>query len=255
MIERVEGIVIDVVKHNDSHNVVTLYTRTRGRMAFLVPVGKSKAGKVRNSVLCLMAAVGADVNLRAGKELHLLRKVEPLKLWHGIYANPVKSALLFFLAEFCQKLVRQYPADENLWSFLFNSLECLEHLPSSRVPNFHLSFLIRLLSIVGIEPSPENWTKGDTFDMYAAEMVPVYGRYQAVDFKPGLGGGHRRWLSEEESKYVNVLLRMNYRNMHLFRMSSGDRNRVLDLLLVYYGTHLPVGSEFKTLPVLRELFS
>ncbi|MCH5214888.1 MAG: recombination protein O N-terminal domain-containing protein, partial [Muribaculaceae bacterium] len=51
MIERLEGIVTDLVKHNDTHNVVTLFTRTRGRMAFLVPVGKSKSGKMRNALL------------------------------------------------------------------------------------------------------------------------------------------------------------------------------------------------------------
>ena len=50
------------------------------------------------------------------------------------------------------------------------------------------------------------------------------------------------------------MMRMDYQNMHLFRMSRTDRNRCLDVMLTYYRLHLPSFPELKSLPVLKELF-
>lgn len=251
MLERIEGIVIDIVRHTDRHNVVTLFTRSRGRMAFLVPVGKTNSGRLRNATLQLLAVIDADVNIRPGKDLYTLRAPRPLRLWHGIYSHPLKSALVFFISEFFSRLVRQYPADENLWNFLLSSLEILDSLPSSRVVNFHIAFLVRLLTVVGIRPPVEGWSPGYRFNMLSAEMEPA----DAELFRRGPSGSRRMILSEDESSFIPTLLRIGFRNMHFYRFTRRQRQEVLSSLLDYYATHLPIGSEFKSLPVLQDLFS
>lgn len=245
MIEHIEGIVVDIVKHNDKHNVVTLFTRRRGRMAFLVPVGKSKSGRLRNAAVAPMAAVECDVNIREGKELNTLRNLAPLHTWHGIYSNPVKSALLLFLMEFCNRLVRQYPPDERLWHYLTNSLEFLNGADTRATANFHIAFLLRLLPIAGIEPSVGKWSEDLRFDMMSGEMAD-----------PGLSGFVRRrqFLNEEESRQICLLARMNFRNLALFRFSRAERYKTLERILEYYSIHLPIGNEWKSLAVLREMF-
>ena len=60
-------------------------------------------------------------------------------------------------------------------------------------------------------------------------------------------------LPNDASKML-TLLRMNYENMHLFKMSRQERNQLLDVLLKYYGIHVPSFPEMHTLDVLRELF-
>lgn len=246
MIERIEGIVLETVRHNERHNVVTLYTRKHGRMAFLVPAGRSKTGKMRNTALSLMAVVAFDINIRAGKELHTLRNVEPVRLWHNIYSNPLKSTILFFMAEFCSRLLRQYPADERLWDYIKGSLEILESTDSVNLSNFHIAFILRLLPLAGIEPAPAPFEDGDRFDMLSGEMV---GRDNPEFLR------RRILLEEEESRKVALILRMNYRNMGLFKMGREQRNHLLERLLEYVSIHLPIGREFKTLPVLREFFA
>lgn len=246
MIEKIEGIVTDIVRHNDKHNVVTLYTRGHGRMAFLVPVGKSKTGRMRNALFSLMAVVSADVNIRAGKELHTLSNAAPLRLWHGLYSNPVKGSLLFFITEFCHRLLRQYPADEGMWRYLISSLEWLDAAPESRIANFHIAFLVGMAGVAGIEPSVSGWREGEEFDMLSGEMVDrsntLFLRRKAV-------------IPEEESRFLPMLLRMNFNNMHRFRFSRARRNHLLDRIISYYGIHLPVGVSFKSLDVLRELYA
>lgn len=246
MIERIEGIVTDVIKHNDKHNVVTLYTKSRGRMAFIVPVSSSKSGRLRNSTLALMSVVSADVNIKSGKELYTLRNFQPVRLWHGIYADPVKSSLLFFITEFCNKLVRQYPPDDKLWEFLLLSLETLDKASARTIVNFHIAFLIQLSHVAGIEPAVKKYEDGKTFDMLAAEMIDPE--------VPSLRG-RRILLSPEESSKLSIVLRMNYANMGRFKITKSGRNQLLSRLLEYYSIHLPIGNEYKSLRVLREIFA
>lgn len=244
MLQKLEGIVTDIVHHNDSQNVVTLYTRTHGRMAFMVPVGKSKSGRMRNAMLSLMAVVSADVNVSPARELQHLRQVTPIRLWHNIYANPLKCSILFFIAEFSNRLLRQYPADPLLWQWLVDSLEQLDTLPSGHISNYHLAFLVGLLGFTGIRPEGVSAEEGDFFDMLSGEMITA----DNPDFLK-----RRSLLPSAESRLVPLVLRMNFRNMHLFSLSRAERNRLLDHILQYYSIHLPLPSEYKSLAVLREL--
>lgn len=245
MIDKIEGFVIDIVKHNDKHNVVTLYTRTRGRMAFLVPVGKSKQGKTRNAIIAPMACLAADVNIRGGRELLHLRQPTPVRLWHNIYFNPVKSSILYFITELCNRILRQSPPDPGLWDFIYNSLEVLDGTQADRISNFHIAFLVRLLPWLGISPSIEGRKEGELFDMLSATMID-----------PGMPFGLQRriLLSPSESAFIPYLAKINYRNMHLYRLSSSQRQETLDGLIRYCSLHLPLGSELKTLDILRQLF-
>lgn len=245
MIEKIEGIVIDVVKHTDRHNVVTLFTRSHGRMAFLVPAARTKAGMMRNAVINLMNVVGSDINIRPGKDLYNLRQVTPLRLWHGIYADPLKSSLLFFIAEFCNKLLRQYPPDEKVWQYIVESLEVLDSLPHRGVANFHICFLINMLTLTGIKPDVK-WKPGDCFDMLSGGMIDDQQDFFTRKTAP---------LPTEESRHIPLLLRMTYRNMGYYRFNRMQRNRVLDRLLEFYSTHLPLGNRYKSVEILREVFS
>ena len=105
MIERIEGIVISIIRHNDKHNIAVLYTRKYGRMAFLAPVSKSKSGIMRSAALSLMSVVSLEINYKAGKELYTMRRLQPERMWHNILGDPLKGTVLFFISEFCNKVV------------------------------------------------------------------------------------------------------------------------------------------------------
>lgn len=244
MLEKIEGFVIDIVRHNDRHNVVSLYTRSRGRMSFLVPVGKSRQGKSRNAIITMMACLAADVNIRAGKELYHLGSPTPLRLWPGVYFNPVKTSILFFITEFCNRLLRQSPPDPLLWDYIFESMDTLEKTSAGRIANFHIAFLVRLLPFLGISPSTERPDSDFLFDMLSGSMID-----------PGRPAGTQRriLLPPNESAFIPLLERINFANMHRFRLSSAERRDILDGILRYYSLHLPVGTNLKSLEVLRDM--
>lgn len=98
--EKITGIVTDMIRHNDRHNVVTLFTRSRGRMSFLSPAGTGRTAAMRRAGLQLLSLVEAEVNVRGDRDLQLLGRFSSPHVWSDIYFNPVKSAVAMFLAEF-----------------------------------------------------------------------------------------------------------------------------------------------------------
>ena len=66
---------------------------------------------------------------------------------------------------------------------------------------------------------------------------------------------HHDRLVPEEADKVDLLLRMNFATMHLFKMTRAERNRMVEVILAFYRIHIPGFPELKSLAVLQELFS
>ena len=122
MTEKITAFVLDVTRHNDRHNVVTLYSRTRGRISFLSPCGSGKSGKLRQARLLPLAVIDADINFRQTSELQKLGAFSLHHVWSDIYFHPVKRLVALFLSEFLNRLLRASMPDEALWDYIFNSL-------------------------------------------------------------------------------------------------------------------------------------
>ena len=244
MIEKIEGIVIGVVKHSDRHNVVTLYTRTRGRVSFLSSASKGKVGKMRSARIMPLAYIAADVKFSGSRDLQMLPAVAPVRVWHTLYFSPVKSSLVFFLAEFLNNLLRNYPTDEQLWLFIRDSICFLDETDERKLANFHIAFLVRMLPFLGINPPVDSYKKGDYFNMEKADFLasPI------IRNSPNL-------LLPAEAAFLPLLERISLANHHRFRFDSETRARILNLLLRYYSLHLSLPPKLKTLPILNTLFS
>lgn len=240
MQEKITGIVIDIVKHSDRHNVLTLFTRERGRVAFLAPLGKTQKARMRLSRLAPLAVVGADVNFKGTRDLQFLPDVTPVRVWRTLYFNPVKSSLVMFLMEFLNRLLRSEAPDPASFDFIIRSLEILD-ADGPVSPNFHIAFLLGMMHPAGIAPFAEGYESGYCFDMRAAQ----YARFRPM---------HSDYIPAALAGFLPLLLRMNFRNMSAFRFSGDDRSRILGLLLRYYAVHLPGVASLKSPDILRDLF-
>ncbi|MDE6410222.1 MAG: DNA repair protein RecO C-terminal domain-containing protein [Muribaculaceae bacterium] len=240
-IERVTGIVTDIVRHNDRHNIVTLFTRSRGRVSFLSPAGSGKAGRARNARLQLLSIVESDVNFRESRNLQTLGAINLHTIWKDLYFNPVKGAVVMFISEFINRYLRESSPEPLLWDYVYLSLSNLDRRKGG-VANFHLAFLIGFLHFAGITPDITGIEEGDYFDMQAG---------MAVAERPL----HKNFLYPSETKMLPALLRMNVNNDHLFRFKSGERRETLRKILQYYSIHFPGLSNLKSPEILTEVFS
>ncbi len=240
MTEKIQGLVISVVKHSDRYNVVTLFTRTHGRLAFLSPATTRAKSKGRNARLALLSLVECDVRLKGGEELSLLPAVNTPHIWKSLYFNPIKGAMTIFLSEFLNKLLRAAAPDTELWDYIYNSIFLLDSLKKN-LANFHIAFLIGLSHYMGIAPLIDTYKPDYYFDLRAGQFTP---------FRPL----HSDWLNLSKSQGLRTLMRMNYANMHRFRLSGEGRSLILSEILRYYSLHLPGSANLNSPEILSELF-
>lgn len=246
MKEKITAIVLGSIRHSDRHNVCTVFTRERGRMALLTPAGGAKRSRQAASRLLPLSVVEAQVNIGAGRELSIPSAIAPMEVWRSLYCDPVKTAVTLFTAEFLGHLLREAAPEPKVWDFIKSSTAYFDLLTDrNAIANFHIAFLIGMSHLMGIFPDVAGYTDGMEFDMSAGRMVlPFSGstpRNSRID---------SRWAS-----YIPKILRMNYSNAAKFRFSGRERNEVLSLMVRYFGVHYPGADNLKSLAVLTEIFS
>ena len=240
-IEKITGIVTDITKYSDKHNVITLFTRERGRVALLSSTGKGKTARVRNASLLPLSVITADINFSATRELQFLGNFTRATLWKDIYFNPVKSAISLFLAEFINTYFRQSPPEPVIWDYIHYAIGRLDSAEKG-LANFHLAFLFEFLSFAGIRPDLSDWREDAWFDMQGGCMTI---------FPPS----HRNYLPPTDVWVLPMLARINLRTAPLFSFNAEQRRQLLHGLLNYYSLHFPGMANLKSPAVLSEVFS
>ena len=240
-IERITGIVTDIVRHNDRHNIVSMFTRTRGRISFLSPAGGGKTGRMRNARLQLLSVVESDVNFRENRTLQTLGAVSSPTVWKDIYFNPVKGSIAMFISEFLNRYLREAAPEPSLWDYVYLSIANLDSR-RGKYANFHLSFLIGFLQFAGITPDLHGLEKGDYFDMVSGT---------AVAERPS----HGNFLYPAETSLLPLMLKMNMGNDAKFKFNGGERRLLLSKLLQYYAVHFPGMNSLRSPEILAEVFS
>ena len=181
-----------------------------------------------------------EVDVRQKVQLQKLSDVRLAAPFLSIPFNPHKLSISLFVAEFLYYALRSEQRNELLYDYMESSILWLDG-QDGHYANFHLVFLMRLSRFLGFYPNLDDYEAGDYFDLRESVFLP----------SPPV---HRDFLHPEEAARIHDMMRMDYQNMHLFRMSRTDRNRCLDVMLTYYRLHLPSFPELKSLPVLKELF-
>lgn len=239
-LEKIHGIVIDIIKHSDRHNVVTLYTRERGRISFLTAAGNGKSARLRNAAIMPLSIIATDAEIRPARQLQFLRNFQRDTLWHDIYFSPVKSTVALFLTEFLNNFLRESPPDAVMWDFIAASCAVLDRADKG-IANFHIAFLLSFLHFAGIRPDTTQWRDGRWFDL----------RDGTFSIAPP---PHRDTIVPGETSLLPLLARMNMRTFPLFRFNAMQRRNLTGTLLRYYSIHFPGLSALKSPAVLAEVF-
>lgn len=240
MSEKITGIILNVRPYNDKNCIVTLYTRSRGRLSFISPLGSGKASNARRARLRPLSVISTELNFKPTVELQRLGSVTLSEVWCDIYFHPVKRSIALFISEFLYKLLNASMPDEHLFDFLTDSLRLLDRSVSG-VNNFHIALLVSLLSFSGIQPDVSGYKSGKVFSFHSGTFL----RREEVDGP---------FISEEDAAGVAFTMRLNFANIKRLRLTNANRRLILNGLLNYYSYHFPGISTLKSLEVLRELF-
>lgn len=240
MTEKLTGIVLNVRKYNDKNSVVTLFTRERGRLSFISPSGAGKAANARRARLQPLAVISTELNFKPGNELQRLGSVTAAEVWKDIYFDATKRTITLFISEFLYRLLNATMPDPRLFDFLVESFRFLDVMKDN-VNDFHIPFLVSLLSYSGIQPDVSSYREGYVFEIASGSFVA---EFEAKGMT----------IRGEEAKYVPIISRINFSNMKCLRLNSMNRRQILYSLLNYFSYHFPGLGSLKSPEILREVF-
>lgn len=242
MAEKINGIILNIRKYNDRNNIATLYTREKGRVSCIVPVGSGKSSNARRARLQPLSVISTEIQFKAGAELQRLGAFTSSQVWTDLYFHPAKRAMTLFVSEFLYQLLNASMPDPRLYDFLVDSLLFFDRQEDG-ITDFHIPFLVSLLTFSGIQPDVAGgWRPGYVFDFASGSYLPEF-----ESKGPNLAG--------KEAQAVEWIVRLNFSNMKSLRLNSLNRRQILYGLLNYYSYHFPGLASLKTPEILRELFS
>ena len=249
MLIKTEAIVLHSFKYGETRIIVDMFTRTMGRMSFVVPLPKTAKSRLKKQYFQPMTLLEVECDVRQRVQLQKLKDARLLSAYTSIPFSAEKLALSLFVAEFLYHALRSEQQNEPLFVYVCDSMQWLD-LATSGYANFHLTFLMRLSRFLGFYPNlsltPVPSPNGEGSDMFFDLREGRFSRQAPT---------HRDFLQPDDARRIHTLMRMDFPTMHLYRLNRQDRNRIVDVLLHYYRLHLPQFPELKSLGVLQELWA
>lgn len=239
MYEKMRGVVLRVVKYSDSNSIAHIYTDVRGRLAFLVPQGKTRGARERRAMLMPLSLLEFEARVAPGRDLATMRGASQLVPLAGLRGDPVKSAVAMFVSELLWRAIQESERNAGLWEYILRSVMFLDAMRRG-VANFHICFMCNLGPFLGIQPDVGSYREGYWFDM--ENGVFVSSRPRGACLEPG------------QASALALISRMTFSNLHLFRFSQGERNAVVDAALRYFQLHNATVGGMRSPDVLRQLF-
>ncbi|MCX6310248.1 MAG: DNA repair protein RecO [Bacteroidetes bacterium] len=237
MLQQTRGIVFHTVPYSDNRVIAKIYTEHSGIESFIITISRSKKGKIKNSLLQPLTQLELVVDYRDKNSLQSVREISCSEPYLHLQEDIIKTSIALFLAEVLYKAVKEEEANEQLYSFISNSLHILD-LKEDGVANFHLCFLVQLTKFLGFYPQPNSLGEKSIFDLRDGVFRSSY-------------PDHANTLDANEARILENILQLSYDTMHLFLLSGESRRLMVKHLLKYYELHLNSMHEVKSHHVLE----
>lgn len=238
---KIEAIVLRNTVLGDQKMIVDMFTDKLGCVSVITRFSSSSKGKFKKQLFVPLSLIDVEIDYKENSNLQKLKNATINTPYTDIPFDSYKLSISFFISEVTYYAVRGENENKSLFDFISYSLQWLDGIKSS-CPNFHLVYMMGLITYLGFMPNIDNYHEGDCFDLRNACFVEYASR-------------HSDFLDAQEASRIVSIARMNYTTMHLFKMSHLDRNRIVEVLIRFYRLHIPSFPELKSLDVLKQLFS
>jgi DNA repair protein RecO (recombination protein O) len=241
MLHKTRGIVFQVTDFGETSVVAKIYTELFGLQGFLVNSVRKKNAKVKQHVLHPLSLVDLVVYHKERKGLHRVAEVRSSPALQNIPFNIIKNSVTLFLDEVLCKSIREEEPNQQLFDFLFHSIQLLD-VQSPVNNDFHLCFLVQLTKYLGFFPA-ENFSGEEKFFNLRE------GVFQ--DEPPG----HMNYMDAGLSEIFSLLLQSSLDFSSRLSAPVAQKRKLMEKLLEYYRLHLTGFTEVKSLKVLEEVWS
>lgn len=224
MLYKTRGIVLRSVDYSDTSIIAKIYTELFGIQSYLIKGARRKNASIRATLFQPLSLLELVVYKKEKKQLQTLKEVRPEIHFTSIPQEQSKTSILFFLNEILLKCLQEEENNDELFSFLHETVQTLETTEKD-FANFHLIFLIRLSRFLGFFPQGNFSETNSIFDLREGKFThkePI----------------HPDFLTKENSKLISRLILSNYYSMNTLALTGKERKNLLDILLHFYHLHL-----------------
>ncbi len=237
---KTKAIVLHSLKYGDASLIVDVLTEELGRVSFMARIPKTSKARVKKQFFQPMTILDLEFDYRQRSSLQHIKDARIAIPYYNIPFDPVKSSVLLFVAEFLYSVTKDEQHNQSLFNYVVSSLQWYD-ASDSGFANFHLVFMMRLSRFIGFYPNLEDYVPGSCFDLRNGCFTTLAPLHSDV-------------LQPEDAERISIMMRMDYENMRLFKLSRQDRNRFTDIALYYYRLHVPNMPELQSFEILKEIF-
>ncbi len=237
MLIKTNAIVISKIKYRDNDLIVKCYTKNRGIVSYLLR-GILKNTKQNSKVACfqLLSQLHIEENYKPGQSLQFITEVKPAVIYKSLHTNVLKSAVVMFLSEVLNAVLKEEEHNESLYHFLETTLEWLDH--ETQFSNFHLLFLLKLTKHLGFFPD----TSHIDFPYFNLSTG-------AFELKPQTYS-----ITGENAAILKQLSYIKFDALSTVKLNASQRQSFLNMMLLYYELHLGDFRKPKSLQVFNQVF-
>lgn len=241
MLKKSRAIVLHSLKYGESSLIVHCYTEQWGRQSFLVKGVRKSRRQQRVNYFQPLFVLDMEVYFRDNRDLQWIKEVG----FHGsvpdFQGNLTKSTQAIFLSEVMMKVLREEEKNEALFEFIYRSLAYFESLENAS-SSFHILFLFQLTRFLGFYPRNNYSEREEFFDVVSGAFREIPSS-ASIDTEKMLG---TYWRSCFGLSYIQADQEFT---------NKKERNIFLDSLVSFYRHHIDSLGEFKSLDILRTVFS
>lgn len=240
MLLKTRGIVLKAIKYGETSLIVEIFTEAKGIRKYVINGVRSVKAKSPASLLQVMSLLEIVVYENDAKEINRVKEVRPFYVYKSLPFELRKGSIGLFLAEVCQKTIKEQETNAPLFDFLSGAFQWLDETSDS-VANFHLAFLVRLSVFLGFVPNGRYSAERPFFDL-------LEGMFCAAP------PGHTHYLLEEKSLILDRLLGTPMTQSYTLSLTREERKTMLVHLMEYYRLHIERLPEINAYEVLREVW-
>jgi len=239
MLHKTRGIVFKTTNYGESSVVVQILTEKFGLQSYIINGVKKQKAKISRNMLQPLHLLDMVVYHKTSGNIQRVAELKNEPVLQSIPYNVVKTFIVMFLNEVLYKAVKHQVTDENLFNFIFHSIEWLEH-QDTPIANFHLLFLLKLTRYLGFYPENNPGMDADYFDLKEG----LFKRH-----KPG----HVLYLSPPHTQNFKKLLQYSFETLHELKLSNDERRYLIAKLLEYYALHIESFGNVYSHEILEEV--
>lgn len=237
---KARGVVLNTIKYGESSVVVNMLTDAFGRQSYIVQgLGSSRGRSSKMAHFQPLSALQFEGLITPKSELHRLREVQSGLRLSTLRYDIRKSTIALFMAEVVYRLVGESERNNELFDFVWNSIEALDSLEEG-VANFHLWFLANISHHLGFAPHTD-FEEGMIFDMREGRFTYDITLHSDV-------------MSVENAALLHTLLTADFGELARLPLNRNERRQILSEMVKYYSLHLESICNVKSIAILQEVF-